>query len=78
MNKKVTYTVEVTFREEDSFGTKINMSNDLIDYTSTLMIDMLEFSDNITTRIEHIAITSDVTGKTFNQGEKYDLTNNNI
>ena len=72
MSRKVTYTVEITFRDKDEhFEEEIIIDDELLNYTSTLIIDMLEFSDNITDRIEHIAITSNVTRKTFHQGQPY-------
>ena len=74
MNRKVTYTVEITFREMDvDIEQPIIIDDELLNYTSTLMIDMLEFSDNITARIEHMAITSNVTKKTYHQGQPYNL-----
>ena len=74
MNRKVTYTVEITFRDKDEhFEEDIIIDDKLLNYTSTLMIDMLEYSGNITERIEHIAITSNVTRKTYQQGQPYDL-----
>ena len=74
MNRKKTFIIEVTFREkEEHFEEPIIINDELLNYTSTLIIDMLEFSGNITDRIEHIAVTSTETRKKYDQGQPYNL-----
>ena len=76
MSRTKTFIVEVTFREtEADFEDEIIINDELLDYTSTLIIDMLEASGNITDRIDHIAVTSTETRKKYDLGQPYNLKN---
>ena len=67
MNRKVTYMVELTFIDD------YIINDDLINYTSTSIMDALSFTDNITTHIENITITPTQTRITLKQGDSYQL-----
>lgn len=67
MNRKVTYMVELTFIDD------YIINDDLINYTSTSIMDALSFTDNITTHIENITITPTQTRQTLKQGDSYQL-----
>ena len=67
MNRKVTYMVELTFIDD------YIINDDLINYTSTSIMDALLLTGLITDHVEDIAITPTTTRITLKRGDEYNF-----